>query len=195
MKQKLRLSLAIAVVALALNAVACGGGGKTSATTPVSVATRPSTQVSATVSGAAPTSTPGTTPSPAASVPPDPSPTAANQTTAGPTAPNPGSGTAAVPQPTAVPRASAVSLTFRAADLAFDKTAVRVPVGATITATLQNDDIGQEHNLTFGLPGLPHGDTCKGPCTATQVFKVETSGSYSFLCTIHDMFGTFTVDP
>ncbi len=100
-----------------------------------------------------------------------------------------------VPAATTAPKASAVSLTVRATNLAFDTKAIRVPSGATVSATMQNDDIGQDHNLTFGLPGLPHGNTCRGPCTATQVFKVDAPGEYSFLCTIHDMFGTFTVDP
>jgi plastocyanin len=99
------------------------------------------------------------------------------------------------PPPSLPPRPSAVSLTFRAANLAFDKTVVHVSAGATVTATLQNDDAGVEHNLTFSLPGLPHGETCKGPCTETQTFKAETAGSYFFLCTIHDMVGTFVIDP
>lgn len=144
---------------------------------------------------------------PASSRPPSTGASSATSTaaTTSPTAQPNASATAAVPslvaaatsvsQPTVTPKASAVSLTFRAANLAFDKTAVRVPVGATIAATMQNDDAGQEHNLTFGLPGLPHGNTCKGPCASTQVFKVDAPGAYSFLCTIHDMFGTFTVDP
>lgn len=99
-----------------------------------------------------------------------------------------------MPQPTSPPRASSVSLTIRAANLAFDKSIVRVPAGATVTATLQNDDAGVEHNLAFGLPGLAHGETCTGPCTKTQTFTASTSGSYFFLCTIHDMAGTFVVE-
>jgi plastocyanin len=72
---------------------------------------------------------------------------------------------------------------------------VHVPSGATVTATLQNQDAGTDHNLTFSLPGLPHGETCTGPCTRTQTFSVSAAGSYYFLCTIHDMVGTFVVDP
>jgi plastocyanin len=86
-------------------------------------------------------------------------------------------------------------LRFRAADLAFDRSSARVPAGANVTAILQNDDTGVQHNLTFSLPGLPHGESCAGPCTETQVFKASTPGSYFFLCTIHDMSGTFIVDP
>jgi plastocyanin len=68
-------------------------------------------------------------------------------------------------------------------------------LGTTITATMQNDDVGIDHNLSFSLPGLVHGDTCAGPCTTTQTFKADKAGSFYFLCTIHDMVGTFTVDP
>lgn len=99
----------------------------------------------------------------------------------------------ALPPP--APRPSAVSLRFRAANLAFDQTAVRVPAGSTVTATMQNEDTGIEHNLTFSLPGLAHGDTCAGPCVRTQTFVVPSAGSFFFLCTIHDMSGTFIVDP
>ena len=88
-----------------------------------------------------------------------------------------------------------MSLTFRAANLAFDKTSVRVPAGATVTATLQNDDAGIDHNLAFSLPGLAHGETCKGSCVRTQTFKASAAGSYYFLCTLHDMAGTFIVEP
>jgi len=132
------------------------------------------------VASAASTATPAATTVPATSAatiaPPTPASTAA-------------------PQPTSPPRASAVSLTFRAFNTQFDKTSVHVPAGASVTATLQNDDAGVQHNLTFSLPGLPHGDTCTGPCTATQTFTVSVAGSYFFLCTIHDMVGTFVVDP
>jgi plastocyanin len=64
-----------------------------------------------------------------------------------------------------------------------------------VTAVLQNADDGVEHNLTFSLPGLGHGSTCKGPCTASQTFVATTAGSYYFLCTLHDMVGTFVVTP
>jgi plastocyanin len=86
-----------------------------------------------------------------------------------------------------------VNLTFVAKDLAFNRTSVTVAAGANVTATLQNDDTGVEHNLTFSIPGLAHGDTCAGPCTRTQTFKAPAAGSYFFLCTIHDMSGTFVV--
>lgn len=88
-----------------------------------------------------------------------------------------------------------MTLRFRANNLAWDRSAVRVPAGATVTATMQNDDGTIDHNLTFSVPGLAHGDTCTGPCTRTQTFTAPAAGAYFFLCTIHDMSGTFTVDP
>lgn len=58
-----------------------------------------------------------------------------------------------------------------------------------------NDEAGVVHNLTFGLPGVPHGDDCTGPCTRTQNFRAPaTPGSFFFLCTIHDMFGEVIVE-
>ncbi len=87
-----------------------------------------------------------------------------------------------------------MTLRFRANNLAFDRTSVRVGAGANITAILTNEEAGVEHNLTFSLPGLPHGDTCAGPCSATQTFRADTPGSYFFLCTIHDMSGPFIVE-
>jgi plastocyanin len=60
---------------------------------------------------------------------------------------------------------------------------------------MQNNDTGVEHNLTFSVPGLAHGETCTGPCSRTQTFTAPAAGSYFFLCTIHDMSGTFIVDP
>jgi len=42
---------------------------------------------------------------------------------------------------------------------------------------------------------LAHGDTCAGPCTATQTFTAPAPGRYQFFCTIHSMLGDFIVDP
>ena len=86
-------------------------------------------------------------------------------------------------------------MTVRAANLAFDTGSIRVPAGARVSATMVNEDGGIDHNLSFGVPGLPHGETCRGPCTRTQTFTAPaTPGSFFFLCTIHDMFGTFVVE-
>lgn len=181
------------LLAAGLLGAACGGGDAVETPTPlaqanVATATPPARQAS-----------PAESSSPPATVPPAPSvaPTsvATAPATAVATAPAPTAAGTPAPQPTSAPRASAVALTFRAFNVAFDKTTVHVAAGATVTATLQNDDSGVQHNLTFSLPGLPHGETCTGPCTETQTFTASTAGSYFFLCTIHDMVGTFVVDP
>lgn len=88
-----------------------------------------------------------------------------------------------------------MSLTVRANALAFDVKTIRVFAGTTVAATMHNEEAGVQHNLAFSLPGLAHGETCTGPCTTTQSFQVESPGSYFFLCTLHDMVGSFIVEP
>jgi plastocyanin len=78
---------------------------------------------------------------------------------------------------------------------AFDKAELRARAGAQVTAVLINEDSGVDHNLSFTVTGLDHGDTCAGPCTATQTFTAPAAGSYQFFCTIHPMVGAFIVDP
>jgi plastocyanin len=88
-----------------------------------------------------------------------------------------------------------VRLEVHARDLAFDKAELRARAGAQVTAVFMNDDAGVDHNLSFTVTGLDHGDTCPGPCTATQTFTAPAAGRYQFFCTIHPMVGTFIVDP
>lgn len=130
--------------------------------------------------------------------PATPTPTSPPVTTPTPTATATATPTAVPPTPTPVPTRAApapAAITVRARDLAFDQASIRVRSGTRVTATLVNGDAGVEHNLTFSLPGLPHGDTCAGPCTASQTFIATTPGSYYFLCTMHSMVGDFIVDP
>lgn len=195
MTMRIRRGLASGALILVVLGPACGGSEKAEAPTApanVNVATA-AANGTATAAPASPAATQGVSVTVAASTatgttsPATPTTVATSAATKAANTP--------VPQPTPVPRASAVALSFRAANLAFDKTSVHVPAGATVTATMQNDDPGIEHNLTFSLPGLAHGETCKGPCTATQTFNAGGAGSYFFLCTIHDMVGNFVVDP
>jgi len=165
--------------------VGCSGPGEEATPTQAALATRPG--ATATVAGAtaAPSPTQAVQPRPPEATQPAPATQPAQPTSAAqPTQP------ALATQP---PAPANVSLRFVAKDLKFDRTSVTVPRGATVTATLQNDDTGVEHNLTFSLPGLPHGETCAGPCTRTQTFQAPAAGSYFFLCTIHDMSGAFVV--
>ncbi len=186
------LGLAVIVVAFA----ACSGGaspsptptaiitGPTRANTPTAAPTLAATatqlpRASATSTVAVPTGTAvATAPAVATQIPT--------------TAP----GATSAPRPTTAPASSQTSLLFRAANNAFDKTVVHVKSGAIVTATMQNDDSGVAHNLAFSLSGLGLGETCTGPCTATQTFTASPAGPYFFFCSIHpEMVGTFIVDP
>lgn len=178
-------------IAIALLAASCGGGESRK---PTQSAITKATQTPTTSTPRAPAAT--TSPTVGSTPLGAPSATAAaTMIVSSSTAPPQGGGPTSAPEPTPPPRASSVSLTIRAANLAFDTSIVRVPAGATVTATLQNDDAGVQHNLAFSLPGLAHGETCTGPCTETQTFTATPAGSYFFLCTIHDMVGTFVVEP
>jgi plastocyanin len=89
-----------------------------------------------------------------------------------------------------------VTFQLTAQNVSFDKTEVRARAGAQVTAVLINKDGTVEHNLTFSAPGLPHGETCTGPCMATQTFTAPAPGRYNFFCNIHSsMIGDFIVDP
>ena len=105
----------------------------------------------------------------------------------------------AAPQPTSPPAPLAppppVRLEVVADDEKFDKTELRARTGAAVTAVMRNNDTGVDHNLSFSIPGLDHGDTCPGPCTATQSFTAPAAGRYNFFCTIHAMVGDFIVEP
>lgn len=193
MKTDARLTAVVgAGLAFVLLAASCGGGRSPAATSPT---TPPATPTAA---ASTPTAAATATPSAVAASTPAPPPTLAGPAaapTASPTPAQPAARATPVPPPTPRPRASSVSLTVRAASLAFDVSTIRVPDGATVTATLQNDDPGVEHNLSFSLPGLAHGETCAGPCNRAQTFTASGAGSYYFLCTLHDMVGAFIVEP
>ena len=108
----------------------------------------------------------------------------------------------AAPQPAQTPPPASggappgpVRLEVTASNLQFDKPEMRAKAGADVTAVLRNNDAGVEHNLTFSVPNLPHGDTCAGPCTTTQSFTAPAAGRYNFFCNIHStMLGDFVVE-
>lgn len=178
-------------IAIALLAASCGGS---ESPRPTQSAVTKATQTPTISTTRAPTA--ATSPTVASTPLGAPSATAAATIIVqSPTVAPQGGEPTSAPQPTSPPRASSVRLTIRAANLAFDTSIVRVPAGATIAATLHNDDEGVQHNLTFSLPGLAHGETCRGSCTETQTFTAAPAGSYFFFCTLHDMVGTFVVEP
>ena len=183
----LRCATCLLLPALPLLLAGCGGDdpARRPAGTAAVAGETPSTIPEATA-----TTSPTPTPAPAPASPPSPQATPPSPPPA--TRPPPSTPTP-IPRPPTAP--APVAITVRARDLAFAEASIRVSSGARVTATLVNEDAGVEHNLTFSLPGLPHGDTCAGPCTATQVFTAGPPGTYYFLCTIHSMFGQFVVDP
>ena len=88
-----------------------------------------------------------------------------------------------------------MAITVNANGNNFDRSTIRVRAGDQVAATFQNNDSGVEHNLSFSLPGLGHGETCKGPCSTSQTFTARTAGSFFFFCTLHPISGDFIVDP
>ena len=194
----LRCATCLLLPALPLLLAGCGGddparrpagtaavAGETPSTIPEATATTSPTPT--------PAPAPASPPSPQATPPSPPPATRPPPSTPTPIPRPPPSTPTPIPRPPTAP--APVAITVRARDLAFAEASIRVSSGARVTATLVNEDAGVEHNLTFSLPGLPHGDTCAGPCTATQVFTAGPPGTYYFLCTIHSMFGQFVVDP
>jgi plastocyanin len=199
-----------AVLPLALLAAACGSRQAPAVPTVTPAGTPPAVDrgtptltpspAVATPAGATATRTATEAPAPSATVTPAPAPST-------PTPSQPPAATAAdapIPSPTPSPSPPAtppssgpltvVITASRSGDKpSFDRQALTVPAGATVTVLLQNSDAGVTHNLTFSFPGAPAKQDCTGPCTTQQTFPAPVAGSYYFLCTLHDMFGTFTV--
>jgi plastocyanin len=95
-------------------------------------------------------------------------------------------------------------VTITARNLAYDVKSFRARAGAAVTVSLQNTDAGVAHDVTFGPApggpvalGLPHGNTCFGPCADRYTFAAPSRpGRYLFFCTVHEgMEGEFFVDP
>jgi hypothetical protein len=62
-----------------------------------------------------------------------------------------------------------------------------------VTVSFQNNDTGVPHDFGVDIPGVPHTNTCYGPCSDTLQFQAPP-GSFRFFCTVHiDMNGSFTV--
>ena len=182
-----RIAVALIVAAVPLS-LTCGNSDRQGLATPA-----PSPAVPATATTLAPISTPfaptTSTEPPArapatAAVSATPVQQAALATTAPAPSPAPGG---APPGP--------VRLEITASNVQFDKAEVRAKAGAEVTAVLRNNDAGVEHNLTFSVPNLPHGETCAGPCITTQAFTAPAAGRYNFFCNIHStMLGDFVVE-
>jgi plastocyanin len=91
-----------------------------------------------------------------------------------------------------------VSVTLRAADLAFEPTLLTLPANTPLRIVLQNDDEGIPHNVrvfqgdqTFGTSS-----TVTGIATAEVRFGPLPAARYQFTCDLHpNMVGTLVVTP
>lgn len=78
--------------------------------------------------------------------------------------------------------------------LQFSRSSITVAAGSTVTVTLQNNDTAVPHDFGVSIAGVPHSDTCSGPCTRSITFTAPR-GTYSFQCSLHpDMVGTFVAN-
>jgi plastocyanin len=95
-----------------------------------------------------------------------------------------------------------VNVTIVAKNILFDPRSIRASTGAQITVTLDNQDAGVLHDITFyggrtatGTP-LAKTDTFPGVAQRTVSFTAPSSaGNYAFRCTVHPdtMTGTLQV--
>jgi plastocyanin len=82
-------------------------------------------------------------------------------------------------------------LTIMASDQGFDRKSICVAAGATVTATLVNNETLVPHDFGVSIAGVPHTETCPGPCTRSITF-VAPAGEYTFQCSVHpEMVGSF----
>jgi plastocyanin len=96
-----------------------------------------------------------------------------------------------------------VTINLAAKSMAFDKSTLSVPAGASVTIVFDNQDAGIPHNVSVyqnmsGGATTPVfiGDVIKGPSSITYHFTAPTTqGSYYFVCDIHPqiMNGPFII--
>ena len=90
--------------------------------------------------------------------------------------------------------AGPVSRSISAQGLAFNTRSITVPAGSRVTVTFQNNDNLVPHDFGVSIAGVPHTETCSGPCTRSITFTAPR-GTYSFQCSLHpDMLGTFVAN-
>ncbi len=162
--------------------VASPTGVASSATATRAVTTTPSAGATAAPTESAPATTPvaaSATPQAAATKPPVP------------TAP---------PAATAVPTKAPVgsSITVVGFDLKFSPTSLRAQANAPITVTLDNQDVGVQHDIEFYNSGggrVGGTELVLGPATISTTFTV-TPGVYPFKCSVHPqvMRGVLTAE-
>ncbi len=108
------------------------------------------------------------------------------------------------PQPTATTGPSGgqtVSASLAAKNIAFDKSSITVPAGATVDLTFDNQDAGIPHNFAVYTDSTAKtkifaGEIVTGPKTVTYTFTAPSQpGTYFFRCDVHPttMTGSFIV--
>jgi len=94
-----------------------------------------------------------------------------------------------------------VAVTLVAKNLAFDKRTIAASPGVDVTVTLNNQDAGVSHNVSFyfnktATTKIFTGNLLAGPASQDEKFKAPTApGNYFFRCDAHpdQMTGTFVV--
>jgi len=111
--------------------------------------------------------------------------------------PAPGPAVQPTPAPPAPPVARGpVTINLVGKNLVYTQTSFSVASGARVTVTLDNQDLAVAHDVGVNLAGVPHSETCPGPCKGSITFTAPSPGRYEFFCSLHaDMKGTFTVTP
>jgi plastocyanin len=94
-----------------------------------------------------------------------------------------------------------VNVTVVAKNILFDPRSIRASAGAQVTVTLDNQDAGVPHDITFygsrtatGAP-IARTETFPGIAQRTVTFTAPAAGNYAFRCTVHPdtMTGTLQV--
>ncbi len=94
-----------------------------------------------------------------------------------------------------------ITVDLSAQNLAFDKSTITVPAGASVTINFNNKDSAIPHNFSLykdssATTALYTGQVITGPATVTYTFTAPTTpGTYFFRCDIHPttMTGSFIV--
>ncbi len=94
-----------------------------------------------------------------------------------------------------------VQVTLNAQNVAFDKSTISVPHGATVVLTFNNKDSGVVHNFALYTDSSARtkifaGDFVTGVKTVTYTFTApSTPGTYYYRCDVHPtvMYGSFVV--
>jgi plastocyanin len=195
MKRDRAVAAAVLSIALAAAAMACGGSGSGStataglSSTPATVASPPAAAASPTTVAAS--ATPAAAPSAAA---PTAAPTSVPVATEGP-ATRPAVVATEAPPP---PPPSAQSVTVVARDTKYSPTQLTLPAGASITLTLDNQDVGAAHDIVVYDPAnvrIAGTEVAIGPVTSNVTFTLEGPGLYRYGCSVHpqQMRGTISV--